>query len=138
MIDAELDQDSMAFPGRYRIVTRWYGGKVRMSRSQHPQSLVDPPPSVVTSSVGIVVLNWNNADDTIACLKSLRNSTVSVTAIVVDNGSTDGSAEAIEASGLADVFLRTGANLGYAGGNNAGLRQALDAGHATVMVLNND
>jgi GT2 family glycosyltransferase len=128
----------MAFPGRCRIATRWYAGKVRMSRSPQPQSLIDSARPVVSASVGIVVLNWNNANDTIACLESLRVSAVPVTAIVVDNGSTDGSAEVIESSGLADVFLRTGANLGYAGGNNAGLRLALDAGHATVMVLNND
>ena len=88
--------------------------------------------------VGVVVLNWNGADDTLACLRSLRESTVRVHVTVVDNGSTDGSGEAISASGLADDVVMTGENLGYAEGNNAGLRLLLDAGFEIVTVLNND
>jgi GT2 family glycosyltransferase len=89
-------------------------------------------------SLALVVLNWNGADDTLACLASLRRSTEAVHAIVVDNGSSGSDAAAIRASGLADEVIETGANLGYAGGNNVGLRHALDAGFDAVGVLNND
>jgi len=88
--------------------------------------------------VAVVVLNWNGADDTLACLESLRASTVSLHVIVVDNGSTDDSDLRIKASGLADEALQSGSNLGYAGGNNVGLRRALEQGFSFIAVLNND
>jgi len=88
--------------------------------------------------VAVVVLNWNGADDTLACLESLRASTAPPHVIVVDNGSTDDSVTRIGASGLADDVVRTGANLGYAEGNNVGLRLALEHRFAVIAVLNND
>jgi hypothetical protein len=66
--------------------------RVRAIRSDGP----------VTGPPVVVVLNWNNAADTLDCLVSLRTSTIPLTVIAVDNGSTDGSAEEIEESGLAD------------------------------------
>lgn len=61
-------------------------------------------------------------------------------AIVVDNGSTGPDVERIRASGLADIIIETHANLGYAEGNNIGLRHALDCAEdfEIVGVLNND
>jgi GT2 family glycosyltransferase len=88
--------------------------------------------------VAVVVLNWNNAVDSLECLESLRRSNQRVSIIVVDNGSTDGSDAQIRASGLADIVLQSGGNLGYAGGNNVGLRYAIQAGFESVCVLNND
>jgi GT2 family glycosyltransferase len=92
----------------------------------------------MSAEVALVVLNWNGADDTLACLQSLRASTVPVHALVVDNGSTGPDIERIRASGLADLVLETGANLGYAGGNDVGLEHALTQGFPVVGVLNND
>ncbi len=85
-----------------------------------------------------VVLNWNGAEDTVACLESLRASTVPLHLIVVDNGSTDDSLAVIGSSGLADTVIGTGANLGYAEGNNVGLRRAIQEGFEVICVLNND
>jgi GT2 family glycosyltransferase len=79
-----------------------------------------------------VVLNWNGGDDTLRAVESLRG----VDTIVVDNGSTDGSDAAVEA--LDVELIRTGANLGFAGGNNVGIRAALDRGADWVLLLNND
>jgi GT2 family glycosyltransferase len=86
------------------------------------------------------VLNWNGIADTLECLASLRQSTVPIHAIVVDNGSTGADADLIRTSGLADIVIETGANLGYAEGNNVGLRHALDSteGFQVIGVLNND
>jgi GT2 family glycosyltransferase len=92
----------------------------------------------MSAGLALVVLNWNGADDTLDCLRSLRASTVPVHAVVVDNGSAGDDAERIRASGLADVVLETGANLGYAGGNDVGLEHALAHGFPVVGVLNND
>jgi GT2 family glycosyltransferase len=81
-----------------------------------------------------VVLNWNGGEDTLAALASLP----AIPAICVDNGSTDGSDAAV-AERFPDVeLLRTGANLGFAGGNNAGIRRALERGADWVLLLNND
>jgi hypothetical protein len=89
-------------------------------------------------TVALIVLNWNGASDTLACLTSFRASSPTTHLIVVDNGSTDGSDSAIEASGLAHTLIRNTGNLGYAGGNNVGLRRALAEGFQVVGVVNND
>jgi GT2 family glycosyltransferase len=92
----------------------------------------------MSTTIAVIVLNWNGADDTIACLKSLKEATIPLHAIVVDNGSTDDSLQRIAASELADEILATDANLGYAGGNNVGLQHALVGGFEILAVLNND
>ncbi len=85
-------------------------------------------------SLVAVVLNWNGGDDTLAALASLRG----VDTICVDNGSTDGSDERV-AEQFPDVeLLRLGENRGFAGGNNAGIRRALERGADWVLLLNND
>lgn len=94
---------------------------------------------VTAHHVGIIILNWNNAPDTLACLTSLGQLNCSdYQAIVVDNGSTDDSVLAIKAQFPRVSLLETGDNLGYAEGNNAGIRYALDSGVNYVCILNND
>jgi hypothetical protein len=92
-------------------------------------------------SVWIVVLNWNGLSDTLACLESLRALHYAKRRIiVVDNGSTDGSVAALRSAGspFAIELIEAGKNLGYAGGNNLGIRYALDRGADFVLILNND
>jgi GT2 family glycosyltransferase len=81
-----------------------------------------------------VVLNWNGGDDTLRSLASLAG----IETICVDNGSTDGSDAEVERSFPAVELVRTGANLGFAGGNNVGVRRALDRGADWVLLVNND
>jgi GT2 family glycosyltransferase len=81
-----------------------------------------------------VVLSWNGREDTLAALESLRG----IETVVVDNGSLDGSPEAV-AERFPDVeLIRAGVNLGFAGGNNVGIRRALDRGAEWVLLVNND
>ncbi len=91
-------------------------------------------------SVHIVVLNWNGGADTVACLESLRRVVYPrLMTVVVDNGSTDDSVERIAAAFPDVPVLRTGANLGYAGGNNVGIRYCLEHDAADfILLLNND
>ncbi|ADI15956.1 glycosyltransferase family 2 protein [Truepera radiovictrix] len=89
--------------------------------------------------VYIVLVNWNGWRDTDACLASLKaldypNARV----VVVDNASTDGSVAELQRRHPDLTLLPSGANLGFAGGNNVGLRYALEQGADYVWLLNND
>jgi len=91
------------------------------------------------AKITVIVLNWNNQDATIACLESLQRADLhGANVLVVDNGSRDGSVDAIRAR-FADVkIIALPENVGYAGGNNAGIRAALEASAEGVLLLNND
>jgi GT2 family glycosyltransferase len=89
--------------------------------------------------VYVIVLNWNGRQDTAACLEScLQLSYPRVRLLVVDNGSVDGSEEALRERFPDVPLLQTGKNLGFAGGNNVGIRYALEHGAEFVLLLNND
>jgi GT2 family glycosyltransferase len=89
--------------------------------------------------VAVIVLNWNGGQDTLDCLASLRQMDYPCfDVLVVDNSSTDGSIEAIRESFPEVSLIETGANLGFTGGNNVGMRHALDRGADYVLLLNND
>jgi GT2 family glycosyltransferase len=94
-------------------------------------------------SVAVIVLNWNGGDDTLGCLDALDRLDLAGTVehlavLVLDNASTDGSDRRIRAERPDIPFISTGANLGYAGGNNVGIRRAIESGVGYVWVLNND
>lgn len=90
-------------------------------------------------SVTIVILNWNNAPDTLACLESVSAlDHPNYDVVVVDNGSADDSVELLLSRHPSLELLPTGKNLGYAGGNNVGISRALADGADYVCVLNND
>jgi GT2 family glycosyltransferase len=89
--------------------------------------------------VAIIVINWNNATDTLSCLESLSKLEYSnFDVVVIDNGSTDNSVEFLQNRFPNLKILETGANLGYSGGNNAGITWALTEGFDWVFLLNND
>lgn len=90
-------------------------------------------------AVFIVVLNWNGWRDTDACLESLKGLDYpNYRVVVVDNASADGSEARLRALHPDVTLLQSGANLGFAGGNNVGLRYALQNGVDYVWLLNND
>lgn len=89
--------------------------------------------------VTAIVVNWNGLEDTIACLASLAEVDYpSLEVVVVDNGSTDGSPALLRQRFPRLALLETGENLGYAGGNNVGVRYVLERGADYVLLLNND
>jgi hypothetical protein len=86
-----------------------------------------------------IVLSWNGREDTLRCLESLtRIERPGLGIICVDNGSSDGSVEAVRGRFPHVELIEAGENLGYAGGNNLGLRRALERGARWVMLVNND
>ena len=89
--------------------------------------------------VAIVVLNWNGWQDTLACIASLQNVTYTDFRIVlVDNGSTDESMLHFQREIPSVELLQAGANLGFGGGCNVGIRHALAQGAEFVWLINSD
>jgi len=89
--------------------------------------------------VVIVVLNWNGKRVTVECLESLKQIDYSnYEILLVDNGSTDGSQECFRTRYPEIVLLENEANLGFAEGNNVGIRRAIDWHADYVLLLNND
>ena len=92
-----------------------------------------PPPVIA------IVLNWNNLPDTLDCVESLRCSDYSNLSVwVVDNDSAEDPTFDLQAKYPEVRVFRNSKNLGYAGGNNRGVRAAMDCGAAYVLLLNND
>jgi len=93
--------------------------------------------------VYILVLNFNNWDDSRGCLESIfKIDYPNYEVVFIDNGSADNSlakAKAWVTDKTPLTIIETGKNLGYAGGNNAGMKYALekdDFGY--LWILNND
>jgi len=89
--------------------------------------------------VSIIILNWNGYEDTMECLESLKKIDYpDYDVTVVDNGSRDGSDNKIEKAFPEIKLIRNKGNLGFTGGNNVGIREALRRGVEFVLLLNND
>lgn len=93
-------------------------------------------------SVAIIIVNYNGWRDTIECLESLRECSYPTYSVyVVDNGSKDESVEQIRniEYRISNIkLLITESNLGFSGGNNVGIKKALEDGAEYVLLLNND
>ena len=97
------------------------------------------PASTAEPLVYIVVLNWNDWEEAQACVESLHELRYpNFRVVIVDNGSDDGSEAHLSEAFPEHPVLQTGGNLGYAGGNNVGIRHAIAAGADYVWILNND
>jgi GT2 family glycosyltransferase len=89
--------------------------------------------------VVVVLLNWRNSQDTLACLDQLRAHTYpNWETIVIDNGSGDGSVEHIRAAYPAVQLITRAANHGFAGGINPGLQYAAASNASYALLLNSD
>lgn len=80
-----------------------------------------------TSDVSIIVVSYNTREMTLACLRSVFDQTreTSFELIVVDNSSTDGSADAIDSEFTGRIrFVRSRENMGFARANNEAARLA--------------
>lgn len=86
--------------------------------------------------ISVVVVNWNGKPMLADCLGSLRSQTFSdFEVLVVDNGSTDGSAQWVCQNFPEFRLVELGENRGFAGGNNAGISEARGE---WIALLNND
>jgi GT2 family glycosyltransferase len=87
----------------------------------------------------VVVLNYRRAKETLDFLASLAGSTIQpLRTIVVDNDSGDNSVRDIRAAYPDLEVIETGSNSGFAGGMNAGIRQALAMDSTYIFAVNSD
>jgi GT2 family glycosyltransferase len=92
-----------------------------------------------TPLVCVVVLNYNGAQHLVYSLPSLAATDYpNVRLLVVDNASNDGSADMVASLCASAVLIRSERNLGWAGGNNLGIRAALGMGADYIVLANND
>lgn len=90
----------------------------------------------------IIILNFNGGDDILSCLDSLQlikePTSWKKEIIVIDNASTDGSVKKIESKYRKIKVLKNKKNLGFAAGNNIGIRYALKRNADAIILLNQD
>ena len=89
----------------------------------------------------IIVLTWNQRDLTLDCLTSLASldyPAERLQIVVVDNSSSDDTIMAVHQRFPQVTVLENSDNLGFAEGNNVGIRQALQGQADYIMLLNND
>lgn len=89
--------------------------------------------------IAAVVANWNGGDENLACVASLIAQGLAPADVVfVDNGSSDGSREAVERRFAGITVLRNASNLGFGEASNQGAEAALERGAEAVFFVNND
>ncbi len=91
--------------------------------------------------VSIIIVNWNGIGDTCVALDSiqkLHTKDIHLDTFVVDNGSTNDSVAVLKKKYPWVHLLEAGKNLGFTGGNNVGIKAALNTGSDLVWLLNND
>lgn len=91
------------------------------------------------ASVALILINWNGYVFTKACLDSLRKVDFpNFKVILVDNYSQNQEGKRLKKAFPEIELIENSENIGFAGGNNSGIRHALDQGFSHVMLLNND
>jgi len=97
---------------------------------------------VEQAKIAIIILNWNGWRDTIECLESLfKIEYPNFQVVVVDNGSNDESIQRLNAwsEGKINIeIISLEENLGFARGNNVGIKRALEINPDYILILNND
>jgi hypothetical protein len=89
--------------------------------------------------ITLLILNWNGKQDTLECLRSLESvQTPLFEVILIDNGSSDDSVETFRKEFPQHTLIANTENLGFAEGNNIGIRLALERGSDYILLLNND
>lgn len=96
---------------------------------------------MIDKKVGIILVNYNGAKDTIECLNSLKNIYYSNKCIyIVDNNSNEKDVKFLENNiNYSDVkIIKLKENIGFSGGNNIGIKEALADNCEVIGLLNND
>ncbi|MEM9775015.1 MAG: glycosyltransferase family 2 protein [Chloroflexota bacterium] len=89
--------------------------------------------------VAVLIVAWNQIETTLECLKTVYSQSFEdYEVVLVDNGSDEGFQEEIKKGFPQITCLSSEKNLGFAGGNNIGLKYAIAQGFEYILLLNND
>ena len=89
--------------------------------------------------VAIILINWNNYQDTLECIDSIQKSTYkNIYIIVVDNNSQNNSVQILNENAKDIKLILSSENTGFTGGNNIGIAYATKVNADFILVLNND
>ncbi|OIR07042.1 N-acetylglucosaminyl-diphospho-decaprenol L-rhamnosyltransferase [mine drainage metagenome] len=93
----------------------------------------------MNKKAAIIIVNWNSYNYTFQCINSInQTNNHEFDIIVVDNNSEDGSGIQLKEAFNNIVLIQSDKNTGFAGGNNLGIRYAIDHGYEYSFMLNND
>lgn len=91
------------------------------------------------SKVGVVILTYNSEKFICQCLASVKKNIYSpLDIVIVDNNSTDKTIETVRKQFPKQIILQTGNNIGFAAGNNVGIRYLLNKKCEYILLLNPD
>jgi len=101
--------------------------------------VTDLAPTPTAPKVTVIILTWNRVDDIVTCLESFSAVTYpNLEVVVVDNDSADETVATLRANYDWITLIVNDDNLGYVGGNNVGIKYALEKGTDYVFILNSD
>ena len=90
-------------------------------------------------TIGIIVINWNNVEQTLKCLNSVYKMDYPYyKVLVIDNGSDEDPELVLRKQFQRIKYIRNSSNLGYTGGNNLGMKAFISEGVDFIWLLNND
>jgi GT2 family glycosyltransferase len=99
----------------------------------------DPPSTIQNPKVAVILVNYKGQRDTLECLDSLGRLTYEPRdVILVDQASKDGTPAAVRRLFPWVHVIENAVNNGFTGGNNVGMRAALERGADCLFLLNND
>lgn len=91
------------------------------------------------TSLAVILLNWNHSSETLDALSRLRSwNKLNPRIIVVDNASSEQERDILLDQANGENIVLNSENRGFAGGNNDGIRKALEEGDTYILLLNVD
>lgn len=92
--------------------------------------------------LAVILVNYNTPADTIECLESLKKCRLplglTLKTVIVDNASRDDSVDLLSRKYPEVLLIESPKNTGFAGGNNIGIKYALEWKPTHILLLNND
>lgn len=85
-----------------------------------------------------IIVTYNGMRWIERCIESISNSSYTISLVIIDNKSTDGTFEYLERINFNMTLIRNKKNIGFGRANNIGIKYALDKGADFVFLLNQD
>ncbi len=88
--------------------------------------------------ITVIIVTYNGIDWIRDCLGSLEQSSMTISTIVVDNASNDGTQQLIDKDFPQIELIRLRENIGFGKANNLGIKKAVEYGTDYILLLNQD